>query len=76
MAPSTWSTNNYVPTQGFERLGYFTIHQEQIEAIRCIQRNTAASEAIFVGVGRHDKIHANNTKLNREDLKDRKEANS
>jgi len=47
-------------SDGLERIGCFTLGQNQINAIRYVQERTLENERIFVGVPRHDKIYANN----------------
>jgi hypothetical protein len=58
--PVALAENTCFPSLGFERIRCFTISQEQIDAIRYIQKNSTEHEPIFVGLGRHDKIVMNN----------------
>ena len=47
-------------SDGLERIGCFTLGQDQINAIRYVQERTLGDERIFVGLTRHDKIFINN----------------
>jgi len=51
------------PPAGLERLACFTLDQPRVEAIQYVQQRTAPGEAIFVGLGRHDKILVNDVAL-------------
>jgi hypothetical protein len=44
---------------GLERIRYFWLDQNHVDAISYIQQHTEENERIYVGVGRHDKIFVN-----------------
>ncbi|HEY1941560.1 MAG TPA: hypothetical protein VGH40_05495 [Roseiarcus sp.] len=53
------STGSCFPPAELERARCFVLPDGAAEAIQFIRQNTAATEPIFVGVGRHDKIFIN-----------------
>lgn len=62
----SWTRSSEVPRtgicsapQGLERMSCFTLDVDRIAAIQYVQKNTRPNDAIFVGLGRHDKIYVN-----------------
>jgi hypothetical protein len=53
------STGSCFPSADLERARCFVLRDGAADAIHFIRQNTAATESIFVGVGRHDKIFIN-----------------
>jgi len=47
------------PPEMFDRVGCFMVDSDRLQAYAAVARNTAPGERVFVGLGRHDKIHVN-----------------